>query len=130
MRTCVAIPFSVRVIARPSALRVSPVPGAAHNGLLDQAVFRNIVLEMYELDMRVNERVPQYLLRMVNVFFLSKKAKGQAPYATIENFAKFCETYTDMMTHPLELQATVRACLRARAHVCVCVSCSRGGSVE
>ncbi len=75
---------------------------------MTQAVMRNVVLEMYELDMRVDERIPNYLLRMVDLLFLAKRAKAQAPYATIENFAKFCDEYPEFIKHAQNLQAEVR----------------------
>jgi hypothetical protein len=75
--------------------------------LLSKDTMRNIVLEMYELDMRVDERIPQYLLKMVDVLFLSKLARAQAPFATIECFAKFSEKYPEFMKHAFALQRDV-----------------------
>ena len=69
---------------------------------------RKIILEMYELDLKVDERVPNYLLKMVDHMFQVKKAKEQTSYATIENFAKFAVTYPEFFKHALDLQKTVR----------------------
>ena len=90
---------------------------------MSQQVMRNVVLEMYELDMRVDERVPNYLLRMVDLLFLSKRAKAQAPFATIENFAKFCETYPEFIKHALNLQSEVILICLIKKTVFVLLSC-------
>lgn len=81
--------------------------GAAHTGLMSHETMRNVVLEMYELDLKIDERVPKWLLKNVDIFFLSKRAKAQAPYATIENFAKFCDKYPEFIKHALNLQKEV-----------------------
>ena len=76
---------------------------------------RKIVLEMYELDMRVDERIPNFLLKNLDIFFLSKRAKAQAPYCTVENFAALTEKYPEFLAHAFALQKEV-GCQCSRSH--------------
>ncbi len=77
-------------------------------GYLVQEQMRLVVLEMYELDMKVDERVPGFLLKQVDLLFARRKAVGQSPYITIEQFAAFSLKYPEFMIPAYTLQEEVR----------------------
>ncbi len=76
-------------------------------GYLTKDQMRLVVLEMYELDMKVDERVPNYLLRQIDSLFMIRKARSQAPYITIEQFAAFSLKFPEFMIHAYNLQHEV-----------------------
>ncbi len=77
-------------------------------GYLVQEQMRLVVLEMYELDMKVDERVPGFLLKQVDLLFARRKAMGMSPFITIEQFAAFSLKYPEFMIPAYTLQEEVR----------------------
>ena len=69
---------------------------------------RLVVREMYELDLKIVERVPSFLLKQVDLLFAKRKALALSPFITIEQFAAFSLKYPEFMTPAISLQEEVR----------------------
>jgi hypothetical protein len=82
-------------------------PLTEHLGYLVQSQMRLVVMEMYELDLKVDERVPNFLLKNVDLLFSKRKALALSPFITIEQFATFALKYPEFMFPAYSLQEEV-----------------------
>ncbi len=67
-----------------------------------------MILEMYELDMKVDERIPGFLLKQVDLLFARRKAMDQSQRITVEQFAAFSLKYPEFVIPAFSLQEEVR----------------------
>jgi hypothetical protein len=111
----VRAPIAVRVFASSHAC-INPV--AECLGYLSYEQVRSIVLEMYELDMKVDERIPNFLLKNVDLTFNERKLRSLSPYFTVEHFAAFCQKYPEMIDPAFVIQDQARQWLIEALVVC------------